>query len=302
MIVIAVFQCLNFETLITLKDNPCLLDVESKNDARSSNAAYRNKAPSDLAHSDQRYQKSKSSMVEGAMQQDEIDAEYARKIMDELKRDENGTDTDELASLRSHDSNCETARMKRRKKQLKDLSTGQSKDSLSKLAKNGVHQVQVHSPIDTMMAGKEADLIESKTDLSKDAKRKDSHGSILSGRNEGRKDSKGSMNGSTYGSRRDSRGSLSERWVDGNVEHYIEPPNGFQSGNEQKQRIETKRSKHLTKIAKSKGYDSLSDQNALADNGRDSLRRKVREPMEADVPSEEKPSWGFHDQKLAMEV
>ena len=219
----------------------------------------------------------------GAMQQDDINIKYARKILNDIMTD--GNEADEVSSVGSQDSNFDTARRTRRKKQLEDLNNRPKKDNVTTLARNGLHQVQVHTVASKRIVGEKNHVAQ--TERVTNVDRRDSQGSMNSYRNEGRKDSKGSLS--------DGRGEA------GN-EHVIQPPNGFQSENDQKQRNETRRSKHLAKIAMSKAHlDTPSDQGSQEESEQHSLERN-RNPRKADVPHDERPSWGFDGEKVEAEV
>ena len=250
------------------------------------------------------------------MEQDEIDVEYARKLLNEIDLKANENDPDEVASLRSHDSNYESERMTRRKRQLEGLSTGQKKDSIGKLATNGLHQVQVHTVASSRVTDGDSHLSHGERDEAMKVNRKDSQGSFNSDRYEGGKELQGSiasdlhnykegsletMTRRKFENRKDSKGSLPDERDKTSSEYFVHPPNGFKSDHDQKQRVETKRSKHLTKIAKSKGYlDSPPDQGSL-ESEQGLLERKL-EPRKDNVPLEEKPSWGFDEEKVEREV
>lgn len=253
----------------------------------------------DLNYGNRSYlqQEEECPSIGGAMQQDEINLLYARKILKELEECSIETDPEEIASLKSHDSNCEAVKMTRRKKQLEDLSSGQSRENLAKLAKNGIHQAQVHTTVDDLIAKEDASF--TVMDSAIEPNRKESKGSM----NGDRKGSKGSLVGSITGEREESSSSLFNKIGEGSNEHFLEPPNGFQSGTDQRQKIETKRLKTLSKIAKSKRYyESLSNQGLERRNSGDSLKKKNEAPTQAGVPTEEKPSWGFDEDENVEEV
>ena len=266
------------------------------------------------AHYKQIGEQDKGFRVGGAMEQDEIITEYAKKKLNELDLKGNENDSDEVASLRSHDSNYETERMTRRQRKLEGLSNRQNKDNVTTMAKNGLHQVQVHTVASGRVTDGESHLSQSERDVSMRATRRDSQGSFNSDRYEGGKELKGSeihdyressseiMPRSKFESRKDSKGSLPDVKDKASGEYLVQPPNGFQSDPDQKQRNETKRSKHLTKIAKSKGYfDSPPGQESLeSDQG--VLERKLEPGKVDDVPLDEKPSWGFDEEKVGREV
>jgi len=256
-------------------------------------------------------QRGRHSKAKGAMEQDEITMEYARRILDEVTKYEN--DADEVASVRSSDSNYEAGRMTRRKKQLEDLSIGQKNENVASLAKNGLHQVQVHTIVAKKIPGEDSQLVQHEMDRPAITDRRDSQGSLTDskyeerrdsrGSNDVRKDSMGSIRRAKIVNRKDSKGSLADARSEAGSDYVIQPPNGFQSENDQKPRTEKKRTKHLTKIARSKGYlDSLADQQSPVKNEQGTLEKK-RESERADVPvpHDERPSWGPDDVNVDKE-
>ena len=237
---------------------------------------------------------------------EDADDSYGMDVLRNEERVRNETEADETASLRSHDSNCETAKMKRRKKHLEDLRSGQSRDNLAKLAKNGVHEVQVHTAESVPKNNANAHIASMASDgrkTSTDSRagsvyndRRDSKGSLAGSTQESRKSSKGSLVVSAYGEIGGSRGLNEEKG-----EQFLEPPNGFQS--DQMLRSETRRSKRLSNIARSKtGRDAPSDNGSQVDDANGTLKKSGREPKLADVPPEEKPSWGFDAENKQVEV
>ena len=257
-------------------------------------------------------QRGRHSNSRGAMEQDEITMEYARRILNEVTKYEN--DADEVASVRSSDSSYEAGRMTRRKKQLEDLSIGQKNENVVALAKNGLHQVQVHTIVPKTIPGEDSHLVQHEMDRPTITDRRDSQGSLNDSRyeerrgsrgsNDFRKDSMGSMTRAKFVDRKDSKGSLADARSEAGSDYVIQPPNGFQSENDQKQRTETKRTKHLTKIARSKGYlDSPADRGSPVENEQGSLEKKREsERASAPVPHDERPSWGPDDVNVEKEV
>ena len=215
----------------------------------------------------------------GAWAQDEITPSHARKLLEEIqsKHQASAETEDERASMLSHDSNCETMRVKRREKQLEELAKIE-KENLTEIAKSGLHQVQIHA---------------NRENAVEDRSSQKSH------RQEDDDDIR------LRGSERYGRGSIPER-LNESRDGVITPPNGFQTTSDSKQRNSTRRHKTLSKIAKSKiSADSLSDQGSVTDSLNE---RKVQQTEENDNDSQldEKPkySWGFEEpeEKRAVAV
>ncbi|XP_065057390.1 centrosome-associated protein 350-like isoform X2 [Rhopilema esculentum] len=214
----------------------------------------------------------------GAWAQDEITPSHARKLLEEIqsKHQAFAETEDERTSMLSHDSNCETMRVKRREKQLEELAKVE-KENLTEIAKSGLHQVQIHT-------NRENDVEDRNSQ--KSYRQEDDDLKLR-------------------GSERYGRGSIPER-LNESRDGVITPPNGFQTTSDSKYRNSTRRHKTLSKIAKSKiSADSLSDQGSVTDSLNE---RKVQQTEGNDNDSQldekQKYSWGFEEpeEKRAVAV